>query len=158
MTAPLLLVEVGAIIRVSAQVDLVRHYSNYSTRMQNDYRGFPIAEHGAEYEWERPLAYLLAATDDGCGAHLMYGSGVVREDVDVDHCDYHVRGRNGSPRLVGESAHWTEDDFAALAAAVPWLQAVHDQHVPPPVDETLAWPHLSRDPAPADIPLIGDSA
>lgn len=136
-------VEVTTEIRVRVTLDVVEFFAKLSEREQKDYAGIDIHELGMEAEWERPLAYLWPTEDRVEASAFAYRG---REWIDFDDGDIRVRSR-GEHSFYGKDTRWTEDDFAALCAAVPWLAAVH-------VVDGLSPEDAARVPGPNDPPMF----
>lgn len=117
-------------VRISTTIDLIAFYAEMPESQRAEYWNHDIAEWGYDAEWERPIAYAMAWVDDGGDVMEPMGRGVVRSFVDTDWSD--------GPR-------WSEEDFDALAAGVPWLDR----------RERLSPEDLARIPGPNDVPLFG---
>jgi len=156
--APILQVEIAFEVLARASVDLVTYFRDLREQGRKEYAEFTRSDEDEDgYEdWERPMSFLTRAGDeefDGISLvpHRVFSQqGMpqpIRENVEVDRQEFRVRTRDGKSAY---SSDWSEEDFDALRAHVPWLDKFH-QTLNDEVDEE----DLARTPGPNDTPLEG---
>lgn len=141
------MVEVVATVQMRQQIDLVTFFRSLPPAAQVRYRNLDISEAGMDAEWERPLAYLWPDESDVVPLELVPGASTsTRGQI----TDAQIRVQSRAEGLVdGRQCEWTEEDFRALLAQVPWMSRVHEAISGLISDEALA-----RITGPDDIPLF----
>src|SRR4051812_21948324 len=123
---PEIKVRVNAELRVEVEFNIIQYFKELTAddRTRHWYWNLSSTEWGFDHEWERPIAWLTQAVSEayevtGMGGYPK-GSPIRDQTDELDFTGDRVEERNGV-RASFRDQYWTEEDFEALIAAVPWL-------------------------------------
>ena len=123
---PEIRVRIDAELRVEVQFDIIRYFKEFTpdARRREWYWGMDLSEWGFDSEFERPIAWLTREVSEaydptGMGGYPK-GHPIQDHTGGLDFSGERIEERNGV-RAGHKDQYWTEADFEALIAAVPWL-------------------------------------
>ena len=113
-------------VTIRSTVDLVAWFTGFDEKFgRPSYWAQDLSDY-MDFPWERPIAYLDATVRDAAGDAGNLGFGVAgRTRTDTDERGARVEQRYGVDARGMAAGQWTEDDFDALVAAVPWMRPAH---------------------------------
>lgn len=131
--------------RIETDIDIVGYFCGFTPAQQANYWATDVPDNcgSGPDSWGRPFDYLMEmlAEDVEVNEPLL-ASRVAISNIDEDDFEARVAAR-GSMHAPFNDRYWTENDFRALVAAVPWLLPERMK------DEAI----LTRTPGPNDSPL-----
>jgi len=123
---PEIKVRVNAELNIEVEFNIVQYFKELTAddRTRHEYWSLSNTEWGFDHEWERPIAWLTQEVSEAYETTGMFGypkgSAIRDQTGELDFTGDKVEERNGV-RANYKDKYWTEADFEALIAAVPWL-------------------------------------
>lgn len=151
MSDPKFRVEFSGTARIEVKVDLAAYYAEFTEKQRADYISWDDPEGTTDLEnepWTKPVAYLSERIYDNTEVLSGLASRHVSDWSDIDDWDSPRVWERPYEPTGSKSSQWTEQDFDALLAAVPWMQVASEVDDEARAEIERCAPHLW------DVPLF----